>query len=161
MSRPEVTDRLRVCGPDLVRVRRQGMLFTAGLLAASFGGALAARHGLVPWVDGQGLGAYAFLLAPLGGLALWWVVMAPRLAAAGEAVLDERGVTLHEPAGGLAHTVAWSAIAGYRDHAGDAVRLVLARGGALAGTASIPTPTEAERAAVLAHLDARGLRRLD
>lgn len=160
VTRPDATLPLRVCGTDLRRVRRQGTLLMIALLSASFGGALAARHGFVPWVDAGGLGPYAFLFAPLAGLALWWAVMLPRLAASGEAVLGEQGVTLRGDAGGLAHSIAWSAVAGYRDGASSAVQLILEGGGGLAATVSIPTPTEADRVAVLALLDARGLGRL-
>jgi hypothetical protein len=54
--------------------------------------------------------------------------------------------------------IAWSEVLGYCDDSGASVRLVLPQD---VGTYSaIPTPTEADRVAVLSFLDARGLKRV-
>lgn len=157
----ETSTPLVVRGPSPARVGRQAGALMGALLLASVAGVVAARRGYLPWVDGAGLGAYPFLLSPLVALALWWTVVIPRLAAAGEATLDHDRVTLTKDPGGLSHSIPWSAVAGYRDRARAFVELRLVRGGDHRTTASIPTPTDDDRAAVLAFLDARGLRRVE
>jgi hypothetical protein len=120
------------------------------------------RHGSVPWVDGDGpaplLGMLVFGAASFVGI----VRLGERWSAAsGEATLDATGATFRKGGLGLEHRYAWSELAGYRDGTSVAVELVPAGqrvGGAIS---SIPTPTEADRVAVLAFLDARGLRRLE
>jgi hypothetical protein len=54
-------------------------------------------------------------------------------------------------------TILWSEIKGYRDDSADYV--ALARGGNL--DVNVPTPTEADRTALLAFLDGRGLARIE
>lgn len=135
--------------------------FTGTVLTAFVVVVLAMRHGWVPWVDGAGWSPIVGML--VFGIAS--VVVFPRfiersIAAAGRATLDDAGVTFEKEASGLEHRLAWSDVVGYRDAAQRWVELAPRRGAAGALT-SIPTPTEADRVAVLAFLDARGLKRVE
>lgn len=92
-------------------------------------------------------------LVPLT-MAVYALLRAVRRRYAEAALFDDRVVITRESA----LTVAWKDVGGYRDDSADHVQLVSNDGSAPADL-TIPTATEAERTAVLAFLDQRGLAR--
>lgn len=89
-------------------------------------------------------------------LALRWIRRRERLAR-----LDGEGVTVWHPGIVPPRAVPWSLVVGYRDEDPEVVSLELARRVSFRRTLAVPTLTEPERVAVLAHLDAQGIQRLE
>jgi hypothetical protein len=127
-----------------------------GLLA--FGSILALTYGRIPWsIEGS---ETVFSQAPLAGACVVVFAVAATYslaksffrARAGRIIIDDDGVLF---TGLIGETrVAWSELAGYSDSSGAHVDLA-PRG------LAIPTRDDATRAAVLAALDAHGLRRIE
>jgi hypothetical protein len=122
---------------------------------------IAIRRGLVPWVHADSpLTLVGLVVSSLAAFATFLVLFRAGHSAAGEVALDTRGATFtKDPGSPLRVAVDWEEVLGYGDGAATHVTLV-ARGGDFGSYVSIPTPTEADRVAVLAFLDARGMKRL-
>ncbi len=129
------------------------------LLALSLGWAIAIRRGHVPWIAQPDLAYVPLVLGPPVAAAAFFVLFRAGHSAAGEAVLHDEGAAFAKE-GDLRLEVRWSEVAGYRDGATAYVQLEAADAPPLGSHVAIPTPTEADRLAVLAFLDGRGLKRL-
>lgn len=75
--------------------------------------------------------------------------------------LDDEGVAVWNAGNEPGTPVPWKLVVGYRDDDPEVVRLELGKRVGLASRLTVPTLTEPERLAVLAHLDARRIPRLD
>lgn len=127
------------------------------ILAAGVATTLLAGSGRSPVV-----GAAGKLACPasfvLGWAAAWFLSRRSMIRSA-RAELDEEKVgILSEP---YRVTLFWRDIDGFRDHDADFVEVVTDRWPRGYPKLGIPTLSEQDRTAVLAFLDARGLRRLD
>lgn len=159
----DATDpRLVLRGASLRTTYRRVIVVQAALIAAWLAGVVAIRLGVVPWADGNSVAVYVPLVGgPLVALGVFVVMLRAGHSAAGEAALDERGATFTKDSSALRMRIEWGEVVGYRDGAVAFVKLVPTEGeSAWSSYLGIPTPTEAERVAVLAFLDARGLKRL-
>lgn len=134
-------------------------LVGGGLLALSLGWGIAMRRGLVPWVGHPDVALVPMALGPLAAAAAFFVLFRSGHAASGEAALHDEGAVFAKE-GDLRLEVPWSAISAYRDGATAFVQLESGAAPPLGSHVAIPTPTEADRVAVLAFLDGRGLKRL-
>lgn len=151
--------RLELRGPrSVAQANRRATLVFAALIALSLGAAIAMRRGLVPWIPHRDVGFVPIVLGPMLASVVFQLLFRTGQAAAGGAALHDEGAVFAKE-GAFRLEVPWSEVDGYRDGATAYVQLEAAKA-PLASHVAIPTPTEADRLAVLAFLDGRGLKRL-